>query len=674
MVETAINKKIYKHFFCNHIKEKYSDSYHPIINPFNLNTDFYNIYLSKLYNPGRCNYRLNSVNTNINIIKNNCYKNNYLSNLFLLNNLDYSWIAFHNSYSLNHQIPASSEGCIFHIEFTNAGDFMLSSNHYNTVDIWDLNSKRLFKTIKPHREIVTAIEFFSYNTYSNVFNLDYYKNCSYSDKDTDVDINIENEANDVYNGLNEYMLTCSLDKTIKLSKNFKVIKEYTAHNDWIRCIAVNNSKKNFLSGCISSVIKYWDFEKGSIILTVDNPPSNNETLNTVNSVKFLDNNESIFLTAYRDGYIRIYDVRTRSKGSNLNNSNNNSSIMPVQAFKAHNNKLNCGKLSKSNNYILTSGRDSLGRLWDFRNLPIDSKEALDKNEIDKSKVITQYKGHKCSGFNIEIFYYNKENNVITGSEDGSIYIYDLFSGKLIKKYYTELNCINIAKPLPNSRSDLGFIYSGLENLKIIVCEPRLLSGLYNDTFYDNQNLNNYNNNTTDNKNCNNKFYNSTNNPNFYDCISVDNYNLKNNNYIALTKTSSNSTSTQGNSFANRLEMSKVIEEIMNENGDIILKLLHTSNIQSSNDLNMETILDILQQDNNAQSQELLNKLNKKIQEKMLEQMKKFIETNTPEYKKKMNEEKIKNIEQERNTIEDVLIQCEDCSLEDDIIMPISNMP
>jgi WD40 repeat protein len=56
--------------------------------------------------------------------------------------------------------------------------------------------------------------------------------------------------------------------------------------------------------------------------------------------------------------------------------------------------------------------------------------------------------------------------VITGSEDSYIYIYDILTAGLVKKYKTPQKCVNLVKPLPNC--DYSFVFSGLENTSIYV--------------------------------------------------------------------------------------------------------------------------------------------------------------------------------------------------------------
>jgi WD40 repeat protein len=152
------------------------------------------------------------------------------------------------------------------------------------------------------------------------------------------------------------MMTCSLDKTIKLWKNFNCIDTFTDHNDWVRCLSISKDNQRFLSGCVSSVIKLWDLPKKKVLHSFNNSNDNPDLLNTVNSLHFMGDDPNVFMTGLRSGAVKIFDVRKSNK--------------LVREFKAHKFKLNSVKFNKDNKYLLSSGRDSLARLWDFRNLPV----------------------------------------------------------------------------------------------------------------------------------------------------------------------------------------------------------------------------------------------------------------------------------------------------------------
>ena len=70
---------------------------------------------------------------------------------------------------------------------------------------------------------------------------------------------------------------------------------------------------------------------------------------------------------------------------------------------------------------------------------------------------------------------NNESCVITGSEDSYIYLYDIHSSNIVKKYKTNQKCVNLVynylkiqvKPFPNI-IPLSFVFSGLEDTSIYI--------------------------------------------------------------------------------------------------------------------------------------------------------------------------------------------------------------
>lgn len=518
----ALSKINYKQ--CSHLKRLYNNYYDPIIN--------------------------DKVCTMWNLLNNNLLKSNLIHDDCFFNDVSHSWIAYHNNQSINHQQSGPVEGCIFQIEFSENGKYMAASNHYGTVDIWNTYNKKLIKNLNVHKEIVTGIEMFS----------------SLQNDNFDNEINFEDE----------FLLTSSLDKTIKLTKNLKVIHTFTEHNDWIKSLAISSDKRNFLSGCISSVIKLWDFETQKVILNIKSDEIVNENnLNTVNSLKFYNNNDNTFVSAFRDGLVKIYDIRQRNSGFETNEF-----YKPAIKFKAHNVKLNAVKISKNDRHLLSSGRDNCGRLWDIRNLPSLTDKA------DESKAINTYRGHKCEGFNIELSFMNKEKNVITGSEDGGIYVYEIDSNKPSMMYHTNERCVNIVKPFPFDRSNYSFVYAGLEHLHLFYCEPYIISEVQE-----------------------NLIKSITNTP-----IGVIISNNLKSTHLDREKRGKEQEKNQKDDFS----LQSIMEDVMKDSGDSILKLIHTSNLSYSQDLDCDSILEKLKDLNDPVSMQALENLNKKFQEKLLE--------------------------------------------------------
>ena len=490
-----------------------------------------------------------------------------LLNNFFLKNISLDWVILNNPQNLSIN-SMNREGCIFSMSFNDTGNLMASSNHYHTIEIWDMKQRKIKEIISSHSEIVTGVEFFH--------------------KKED----------------NEYFLSCSLDKTIKLWKNYKNIHTFLEHSDWVRCISIREDNQQFLSGCVSSVVKLWDIPTQRVIGSIINQNSDPTSLTTVNSLNFMNNNPNLFIIGLRSGEVKIFDCRIQNK-----NDNYIKNVGFVQSFKAHQKKLNTAKLNKSDKYILTSGRDSLLRLWDMRKLP---KE----NEINQ-KYIYEYNKHKCVGYNIECNFYLNENYIITGSEDGNIYIYDILNNKNYYKLKTLLKCINLIKQIPNTNY---IAFTGLEDISIFIwnAHKNIIK------FYE--------------KYCNK---NNKNDDNLVEDIEAEKD-------IEIEETD------KGQQFCN-----KIIEEIMAECGDSILKIFHNHNMTYSNGINLENLSEIIQKSQDEKSANILKSITDKFMKKMMDNLL-SIENNSKnkEKKGKVKKKEKKKIIKKRD------IKCLECSQND----------
>ena len=490
-----------------------------------------------------------------------------LLNNFFLKNISLDLVILNNPQNLSIN-SMNREGCIFSMSFNDTGNLMASSNHYHTIEIWDMKQRKIKEIISSHSEIVTGVEFFH--------------------KKED----------------NEYFLSCSLDKTIKLWKNYKNIHTFLEHSDWVRCISIREDNQQFLSGCVSSVVKLWDIPTQRVIGSIINQNSDPTSLTTVNSLNFMNNNPNLFIIGLRSGEVKIFDCRIQNK-----NDNYIKNVGIVQSFKAHQKKLNTAKLNKSDKYILTSGRDSLLRLWDMRKLP---KE----NEINQ-KYIYEYNKHKCVGYNIECNFYLNENYIITGSEDGNIYIYDILNNKNYYKLKTLLKCINLIKQIPNTNY---IAFTGLEDISIFIwnAHKNIIK------FYE--------------KYCNK---NNENDDNLVEDIETEKD-------IEIEETD------KGQQFCN-----KIIEEIMAECGDSILKIFHNHNMTYSNGINLENLQEIIQKSQDEKSAKILKSITDKFTKKMMDNLL-SIENNS---KNKEKKGKIKKKEKKK-IIKKRDIKCLECSQND----------
>ena len=553
--------------YCPHIFEHYLNTY--------LNSKFQKINLSHtdLNNQSKSNNLKDKhliYFTNLSFLQNSFKNFNYygynqstnILNSFLVKNISLDWSLFNNTQNVSLN-SINKEGCIFAMSFNDTGNLMGASNHHNRIEIWDIKTKKLKKMITSHTEITTGIEFFH-----------------------------KNEDN-------EYFITCSLDKTIKLWKNYTNIHTFLEHSDWVRCISVREDNTKFLSGCVSSIVKLWDIPTQRVIGTIINENADSNSLTTVNSLNFMNNDPNIFLIGLRSGEVKICDSRIQNKNDNLNKN-----IGIVHCFKAHKNKLNTIKLNKNDKYIITSGRDSSLRLWDLRKLPKENEE----NPI----CINEYKKHRCVGYNIECNYYLNENYIITGSEDGNIYIYDINNNNIYYKIKTTLKCVNLIKEIPNT---YNIAFTGLEDSTIFIWNAnKNISKFYEKYCCLNSN-----------KNDDNNFYDSDNEKD-------------------LNDEDTNKYSNLGN---------KLIEEVMTECGDVILKLFHSHNLTYSNGINLERLSEIIQNNNDQKTKDIIKKITDKFMKKMMDNIMESVD--------KKKEKKPEKKKEKKKILQKNEIKCLECS-------------
>jgi len=223
-----------------------------------------------------------------------------------------------------------------------------------------------------------------------------------------------------------------------------------------------------ISGCVSSRICLWDIEKSAILCKIDNAPLNNEqdSLNSINSLKFSTYDYNLFASGTRDGLLRIYDIR-----EDLN------SMKPVFSILAHGNfkspsKMNNCEFSMDGVRILTSGRDSKIKIWDLRTLPNSN---ITEEDFKKSQdsIIQQFNEHKCQSYNVQTTFYNNELQILTGSEDFKAYIYDIKENKCIKKLQGFNSVVHLVCSKDTSSDSLKIASTSIDSNGIHVFKPNI---------------------------------------------------------------------------------------------------------------------------------------------------------------------------------------------------------
>ena len=486
------------------------------------------------------NQKNNSIlySRNLSVIQNPLKSFNYygytqsknLLDSYLINNLSLDKILINNPQNLSFG-SINREGCIFSLSLNDTGNLLASSNQKNLVEIWDLENKKLKKIIDAHSEIITDVEFFHKDQENNTF------------------------------------LSSSIDKTIKLWKNYKTAHTFIEHNDWVTRIAVREDNKQFISGCVSSVVKIWDILTQRVVGSIINNKNDHKILSTVNSINYFRTNPSIFAISFRSGEVSLYDLRVQNKARNEKSILKNVGL--IQSFKAYDKKLNLARLNHNDTYILTSNRSSSIRLWDIRNI---------KNIQNDENFVSEYNKHRCIGYNIECNFYINEKYIITGSENSHIYIYDVNNSNNYKEIPTQQKCINLIKPIPNS---YDFVYSALEDICIFIWSSK-------------KNI----------LKCYEKLY------------SEKNKDQKKDDYIFSLNEQDKEIKDFEETERSKSLCNKLIEEIMSDYGDMILRIFHNNNLTYSNLINFDSLIEIIQKRGDGESKKLLELINEKFLEKL----------------------------------------------------------
>jgi hypothetical protein len=212
---------------------------------------------------------------------------------------------------------------------------------------------------------------------------------------------------------------------------------------------------------------------------------------------------------------------------------------------------------------------------------------------------------------------------MAASIDGDIYFYDTNTEKVKRKLTTGLKSVILCKPIPNS---YGIAFTGLEDISISIWEPkrnitramevnaakRNEDGIDKELLFDDGNGN----------------VSGNDNDDVEDRLSNDYYKI----------------------------CSKILEEIMSEYSESILKIFHENNIAFSNGVNFQQLLEIIEQNRTSESVKILNLLNEKIIKSLNEcLMNSVMKKNNGKENKKGNDGKNKE-----NVVKGNNVKCVEC--------------
>ncbi|EDV28040.1 uncharacterized protein TRIADDRAFT_21018 [Trichoplax adhaerens] len=246
-----------------------------------------------------------------------------------------------------------------------------------------------------------------------------------------------------FNNNGNYCLSCGSDKIIKLWNPHSAlsIKTYKGHGQEVLDIAATLDNSRLASGGTDKMIILWDVGTGQIIRKFRGHSG------AINSIAFNDEC-TVIVTGSYDATIRTWDTRSRRYD-------------PIQVLDEASDSISSVKVS--NHEIISGCIDGKVRLYDLRagkmnedyiGPPVTSvsyskdgqcilTSCLDNTlrllDKDSGQLLNEFTGHKNSDYKIDSCFTHTDAHVVSGSEDGYIFIWDLVEGSVVTKLNANLS-------------------------------------------------------------------------------------------------------------------------------------------------------------------------------------------------------------------------------------------
>lgn len=234
-----------------------------------------------------------------------------------------------------------------------------------------------------------------------------------------------------------YCITCGSDKTLKLWNPYTTVllQTYSGHGYEVLDAQGSCDNAHIVSGGMDKVVFLWDVSTSNIIRKFRGHAGH------INSVKFNEESTVVF-SASVDQSVKAWDCRSKSRD-------------PIQVMNEAKDTVTC--LCVSDHEILTASLDCYIRRYDIRKGELctdflgssctsvtftkdgqcilasclnNTVKLLDK---DTGEQLSEYEGHKNETYRVESCLTSSDAEVLSGSEDGFVYIWDLVEGSIKEK-------------------------------------------------------------------------------------------------------------------------------------------------------------------------------------------------------------------------------------------------
>lgn len=207
-----------------------------------------------------------------------------------------------------------------------------------------------------------------------------------------------------WNSSGQFLVSASDDTSVRIwdHPSKTCVKTLLGHQDYAFCCCFNLKTTLVASGSFDESIKIWDVSEGTCLKTLVGHNG------AVTAVQFNLDGTLIISCSY-DGKCCVWDVLS---GCCLK------SILSNESSHVH---ISHARLSPNGKYLLMSTLDSMIRLWDYK--------------MGQGRVLKTYQGHLNKNYCImSCFSTVNGKSVISGSEDNSLYIWDLNTGEVVERF------------------------------------------------------------------------------------------------------------------------------------------------------------------------------------------------------------------------------------------------
>jgi len=216
---------------------------------------------------------------------------------------------------------------------------------------------------------------------------------------------------------NARIASCGGDKMVFMwdVASGRTIRKFRGHDSRVNCIKFNEDNSVLITGSYDKTVKLWDCKS-----------QNFDPIQVLGDAK--DSVASVFVSQYEiitgsiDGSVRTYDIRAGMLTTD-------SIGQPVASVA----------LSHDSNCILCGCLDNEVRL-------------LDKTTCE---LLNEYKGHKNCNYKIDCIFSQDDAVIVSGSEDGLVYIWDLVESKILAKLKGHFGQVTALSYHPNGSALLS---------------------------------------------------------------------------------------------------------------------------------------------------------------------------------------------------------------------------